>query len=120
MGTSGCPSCGTRTTARVGGGLCPACLLGLALLEPDEGAIGSGDEDELSSAAMLAVLDGGVDHTIYLAERQGTRQLLAVEVVRAAAAAPTTAGTFAARVEELRRVSHPGIAAVVGGWVTGT
>ena len=81
MATSGCPSCGARATGRVGGGLCPACLLGLALLEPNE----SGEEpvsgDDLSSAAVLAVLDGGADHTIYLAERPGTRQLLAIEVV---------------------------------------
>jgi hypothetical protein len=118
MGTSGCPSCGTRATARVGGGLCPACLLGLALLEPGEGAEDPGSGDDLSSAAVLAVLDGGADHTVYLAERPGTRQLLAIEVVRAAAAVPTTAGIFTARVKELRRLSHPGIAAVAGGWVT--
>ncbi len=118
MATSGCPSCGARATGRVGGGLCPACLLGLALLEPNE----SGEEpvsgDDFSSAAVLAVLDGGADHTIYLAERPGTRQLLAIEVVGGAAAAPTTAGTFDARLKELRRLSHAGIASVAGGWVT--
>jgi serine/threonine protein kinase len=105
-------------TVRVGRGLCPSCLLGLALLEPEESAAPPVDDDSLALASMLAVLDGGAGRTVYLAEREGTRQLLSVEVVQASALPPTTAATFAARLAELRRLSHPGIAAVLGGWST--
>ena len=114
MATTVCPSCGARQTAQVGRGLCPSCLLGLAFPEPE-----ATDEEaeELSSAPIVAVLDGGPGRTMYLAERPGDRQLLTVEIVSAAAAAPVTAGVFAARVAELRRLSHPGLGAVLGGWV---
>jgi serine/threonine protein kinase len=113
-----CPSCGAQVAARVGRGLCPSCLLGLALLEPEEGEAPPGADESLRSASMLAVLDGGADRTVYLAERPDTRQLLVIEVIRADGFPPTTAGTFAARVEDLRRLSHPGLASVLGGWAT--
>ena len=117
MGTSGCPSCGARVSARVGGGLCPTCLLGLALVEPEETADAPRGGD-LAEAAIVAVLDGSPGRIVYLAERRATRQWLSVEVVSAVAAGATTPGTFGARVEELRRLSHPAIACVLGGWVT--
>ena len=116
--TSVCSSCGAQPSGRLAGGLCPACLLRLAMLPPEEGADAAIDDDGVGPYQLVAVLDGDASRTVYLAERQASPRFLAVEVVRAAAAATTTAGTFRARVGELLRLAHPGIARVLGGSVT--
>lgn len=113
-----CPACGRLVAGRLRGGLCPACLLDLALHEAD------GDQDDPASTQcppdyrILTVLSGDGARTIYLAQQEGGRSLVTLEVVRAAAAIGMTPRLFHERLSAMRRLSHPCIARILDGRVT--
>jgi serine/threonine protein kinase len=62
-----CPNCGQSLAPNVGmGGLCPACLLGLAAVT---GAGAPCDEDPAATCRVIAVLGGSARGSCYLADR---------------------------------------------------
>lgn len=112
-----CRTCGARMSERVANGLCPACLVALAL--------GAEAENDAGTAAptapgyrVLTVLRGDDRRTTYLVEEEARRGLFTMDVVRAEACAGMTVDLFEARVRQLCALRHPAIASVVGGQVT--
>lgn len=113
---SRCPQCGAASSGAGLPGLCPACLLGLALtvdrdVEPD-------DDGVLPGAAyrVLTVLSSEGDRTTYLAEQDQTRRLVTLEVIRL----PPGAGDAAVsrcreRLRALCRFEHPGVPRIIDG-----
>jgi serine/threonine protein kinase len=114
-----CPACGAGLTGDLRGGLCPACLVALALDPADDPAdVEEQDPPPRPSYRIVTVLAGDEARTTYLAEREGSRTLVTVEIVRAASLVGMTTGLFDLRVKELRRLRHPSIARVLDGRAT--
>ncbi len=111
-----CPRCG-RTSPGLGrAGLCPSCLLGLAL-DADH----SPECDDQSDAPapvyrVLTVLASEPARTMYLAEEDGTRRLLTLDVVRTARIAGAAEPSWLdQRLRALTRWVHPSVPRVVDG-----
>jgi hypothetical protein len=111
-----CPQCGSRSSGDGPPGLCPACLLGLA--------VGAGvdadldEEPDLSGppCRVVTVLSAEDDRTTYLAEEVETRRLVMLDVVRLPRDGREEAlRQCRARLRSLMRWSHPGVPRVVGG-----
>jgi eukaryotic-like serine/threonine-protein kinase len=80
--TSRCPQCGTVSAGAGERGLCPACLLDLAL---DTDANDEPDDDASFPGPVyrvLTVLSSERDRTTYLAEQDGTQRMVTLDVVR--------------------------------------
>jgi hypothetical protein len=114
-----CPQCGSRWSGPGSPGLCPACLLRLA--------VDAGVDDDLDNEPDLAgppcrvvtVLSTEDDRTTYLAEDVGTRRLLTLDVVRMPHDGRDEALRWCrARLQTLMRWSHPGVPRVIGGEVS--
>lgn len=113
---SRCPQCGSVSGGVGLPGLCPACLLGLALavdeeVEPDDAPILPG-----AVYRVLTVLSSEDDRTTYLAEQDQTRRLVTLEVVRL----PSVGGDDGLarcreRLRALRRFEHAGVPRIIDG-----
>ena len=111
-----CPQCGSRSSGAGPPGLCPACLLGLAV-DPG-GDADLDDEADLAGPAcrVVTVLSAESDRTTYLAEDVDTRRLVTLDVVRLPQDGRDEAlRQCRARLRSLVRWSHPGVPRVVGG-----
>lgn len=118
---TGCPRCGGTSSGIGRAKLCPSCLLGLALEAGD--APVSGEPAALSPPVyrVLTVLASETERTTYLAEEDGTRELLALDVVRPVRAAGGVEPSWIdERLRALTRWSHPSVPRVVGGRRTAT
>jgi serine/threonine protein kinase len=117
-GGGACPECGAPMTRQLTGGMCPACLLALALQGSDEA-----DEGEASAGAPLhsyrivTVLASEAGRTRYLARGEGFHSLVSLEAVAARALGGTNTTALQARIAELRALRGPAIARVLEGWV---
>lgn len=110
-----CPQCGADRGSQVRvGGLCPACLLQLALAPRVEEADDEAEEADLlvqdREYRVVTILDADSSGTTYLAEQARPRRLVTLHVV--ALGHPLDAGSlaaFRARVAALGRLAHPAI-----------
>ena len=111
-----CPRCGGTSGGIGKSGLCPACLLGLAIGADDESGREELAETEGPVYRVLTILATEPGRTTYLAEQDVTRRLVTLDVVRVASA-PAAAGPGGGeeRVRALRRWAHPGVPRVVEG-----
>jgi hypothetical protein len=111
MGQANCPVCGARATGELPGGMCPGCLVALAL------EAGDPSEAADSEYRILTVLSEDPERVVHLAQPFGASTLVTVETVRALAP-----GRGREAVEErlalLRGLNHPAIARVLQAWVT--
>lgn len=107
QGSRRCPQCQSIVAERVGGALCPACLLQLA-----------SSADRFLAWRVLAVVDSSAERTTYLAERSDAGGFLAVEVIAAQSVPGLSAEAFLERVASLQRLRHRGIPRVLDGRVT--
>ncbi len=116
MDATGCTRCGNTSPGVGRSGLCPSCLLGLAL-DADE-APERGDHVDAPAPVyrVLTVLASEPTRTVYLAEEDGTRRLLTLDVVQTV---PIAGGAEPAwldqRLRALARWSHPSVPRVVDG-----
>ena len=115
-----CPQCGSRSSGAGPPGLCPACLLGLAV---DAGADTDPEDDEPDLAGppcrVVTVLSTEEDRTTYLAEDVETRRLVTLDVVRLPHDGRDEAlRQCRARLRSLMRWSYPGVPRVIGGEVS--
>lgn len=116
-----CPRCGGTSSGVGRAKLCPSCLLGLAL-EADE-APACGEQADLTAPvySVLTVLASEPARTTYLAEEDGTRRLLTLDVVRTARiAGDAEPGWIDDRLRALTRWSHPSVPRVIDGRRTAT
>jgi hypothetical protein len=115
-----CPQCGSRSSGAGPPGVCPACLLGLAVdafVDADLEA----DEPDLAGppCRVVTVLSTEDDRTTYLAEDVDTRRLVTLDVVRLPPDGRDEAlRQCRARLRSLMRWSHPGVPRVIGGEVS--
>jgi serine/threonine-protein kinase len=115
-----CRQCGSRSSGAGPPGLCPACLLGLAV---DAGAGADLEDDEPDLAGppcrVVTVLSAEDDRTTYLAEDVETRRLVTLDVVRLPQDGRDEAlRQCRARLRSLLRWSHPGVPRVIGGEIS--
>ena len=101
-------------------GLCPACLLGLALAGDDGGEAGdeSGNDALIPSATyrVLTILASEGGRTTYLAEQAHTRRLVTLDVVKPPQPEdPASNGALRLRLAALKQLEHPAIARVIDG-----
>lgn len=109
--SASCPVCGGDLNGALGSGLCPACLVALALKESEpDGDVAFGHP----SYRVLAVLAEEESRTTYLARDERGR-LVTLDVVGPGAALETTEAAFRARLATLRALAHPGILPVLDG-----
>jgi hypothetical protein len=116
---AGCPRCGNKSPGVGRAGLCPSCLLALAL--------GTGDESDHDGSVdvpspvyqVLTILASEPDRTTYLAEQDGNRRLVTLDVVRIDQVSgdgdPASLGD---RMRSLTTWVHPGVPRVVDGRLT--
>jgi hypothetical protein len=100
-------------------GLCPACLLQLALTA-DQGVDALTTDDEAWSPEsvyrVVTVLSGDAAHTTYLAEDPHSGRLVTLDVVQLPAPMDDEARVaIDQRILELRRLAHSSIASVLDG-----
>lgn len=117
--TSRCRQCGTVSAGAGERGLCPACLLGLALeANADDGA----DDDGSFPGPVyrvLTVLSSECDRTTYLAEQDDTRRTVTLDVVKISPEGdPDTLAECRERLRALLRWRARGAAHVIDGRVT--
>jgi hypothetical protein len=102
-------------------GLCPACLLGLALAGEDDGGEAS---DEFGADALipgptyrvLTILASEDGRATYLAEQGDRRRLVTLDVVTLPQPQdPASNGALRLRLEALKQLAHPAIARVTDG-----
>ncbi len=113
-----CSVCGTPMTRQVGGSLCPACLVALALDEGDERgdpALPAGSPAH--SYQVVSVLARQPGRTRYLARRQDFHALVALEIVQPSAIPGVTPSELALRFDQLRSLRHPAVARVMEAWL---
>jgi hypothetical protein len=118
-GATCCPRCGGTSPGVGRSGLCPSCLLGLALGTDD----GSECDEQADGPApvyrVLTILASEPDRTTYLAEQDETRRLVTLDVVRIGRAPgdedPAWLGD---RLRALTRWVHPGVPRVIDGRTT--
>lgn len=118
--STGCPRCGGTSPGIGKPGLCPSCLLGLAL-DASEGP-DEGDHEEAPAPVyrVLTLLGSETGRTTYLAEQEGTRRLLTLDVVRTSGlAGGDEPGCIDERVRALRAWAHPAVPRVIDGRRTG-
>ena len=118
---TGCPRCGGTSSGIGRAKLCPSCLLGLAL-EADA-APECVEQVDLPAPVyrVLTVLASEPGRTMYLAEEDGSRQLLTLDVVRTAqVAGGAEPAWIESRLRALRRWSHPNVPRVIDGRRTAT
>lgn len=116
-----CPRCGAGTagSGSAVSGMCPSCLLELALMTPADPSCDDVDDDGdllVPEAAYRVVTILGTDSTgtMYLAEQDRTRRLVTLHVV--ALQLPTDEArrrAFRERVAALGRLSHPAILRII-------
>lgn len=115
-----CSGCGTKVPAASPGGLCPSCLLGLALSSgEDEDAVEREAEPGLLPGPVyrvLGILSSGEDRTTYLAEQEEPRRMVTLDVVMLGDR-EGAADACRRRVQALERLDHPSIARVLEGRV---
>jgi hypothetical protein len=114
--TTDCPRCGGTWSAIGRAKLCPSCLLGLAF-EADL-APTSGEAVDLPGPVyqVIAVLASEPARTTYLAEEDGTRRLLTLDVVRTARLAGGAESAWIDdRLGALTRWSHPSVLRIIDG-----
>jgi len=95
-------------------GLCPGCLLGLALQRPstaDASATG-GMPSRIGAYRILDVLGQGGFGIVYLAEQERPRRGVALKVARPGIAGSEAMRRFEREAELLGRLQHPGIAQI--------
>lgn len=111
-----CPQCGATKGAADLGGLCPSCLLGLAL-EADEEPVA--EDDGWPSGPLyrvLTVLSSEPGRTTYLAEQAQSGGLVALDLVRLPESeAGQALARCQARLHALLRWSHPAVPQVIEG-----
>jgi hypothetical protein len=110
-----CPACGSPVTRRVGGALCPACLVALALAE------GEDDRDVTPGSPahayqVMSVLARAPGRVHYLARRQDFHAFVCLEVIAPAELARLERPAIDGRLAQLRALRHPAIARVLEGW----
>jgi hypothetical protein len=106
-------------TGRLPGGMCPACLVALALQADDDPGDLTMPVDRPPAYRVLTVLSGEADRTTYLAQPEGRRGLVALEVVGAAALSGLTPDGMDRRIAAIRRLRHQGVVRVLEAWATG-
>lgn len=118
---AGCPRCGGTSPGIGKAGLCPSCLLGLALDAGDSPGSGEQSDGPAPVYRVLTVLSSEPARTMYLAEQEETRRLLTLDVVRTTGLAddgePAWLGE---RLRALTGWSHPSVPAVIDGRRTAT
>ncbi len=111
-----CPRCDTPCLLAGSEGLCPGCLLELAL-EPDES--GEGREPAFSGATcwlyqLGGMLGRGGNGIVFLARRQGSHQTYALKMLASARlAGPDELRRFRLEAESAMALEHPNIVRVV-------
>ena len=116
-----CPRCGGTSSGIGRAKLCPSCLLNLAL-EADE-APECGEQVDLPAPVyrVLTILASEPARTMYLAEEDGTRRLLTLDVVRTVRSADGAEPAWIDdRLRALTMWSHPSVPRVIDGRRTAT
>jgi hypothetical protein len=110
-----CPACGAPVTAPLGGVLCPACLVALALDEDDadrDAAPGT----PAHSYQVVSVIGRSPGRVCYLARRQDFHALVSLEIIAGAELAQLGRPALDGRLAQLRALRHPAIARVLEAW----
>ncbi len=111
-----CPQCGTSSLGVGTAGLCPSCLLGLALGADEVPEV---DEDAILPSPVyrvLTILASEAGRTNYLAEQDHTRRLVTLDIVRISQESAETGPS--GRRERLRALMgwvNPGVPSVIDG-----
>ena len=112
---NGCPACGAPVTRHLGGALCPACLVALALAE-DEPETGAPAGLPAHAYQVVSLLGRERGRVIYLARRQDFHALVSLETIDRSALGDLAREALTARAAALCSLRHPGIAAVLEAW----
>jgi hypothetical protein len=113
---SHCPQCGTVSRGAGLRGLCPTCLLGLALDADGDGEPGDDPSFPLATYRVLTVLSSEPGRSAYLAEHGQTRQLVTLDVVRIQGAGSDDGlAECSERLRALKLWVHPGVPRVIDG-----
>src|SRR5215470_4943523 len=122
-----CPQCGAGLPADSAGGLCPQCLLKMALETETRPYTERGDDTsqddegwQFGPYKTLRLLGRGGMGAVYLAERvDGVfRKLVAIKIVQSEAAPPEALRLFQKEREILASLDHPNIARILDGGST--
>ena len=114
-----CPACGSPTLPGPRSGPCPACLLRLALEDDgagDECGVHDDESEPGPEYRVVTLLDPGEGVTTYLARRVDGCEL--VELSVAPLGSGLSSEAFMARVRQMTRLRHPGLARVFAGRMT--
>jgi serine/threonine-protein kinase len=118
-----CPDCGARLAADAPSGLCPACLMKIAMASGSVAGGERGGEFVVPAAADLAplfpqleMLDfigrGGMG-AVYRARQKELDRIVALKILPPGAGDPGAfAGRFAREARALARLNHPGIVTI--------
>ncbi len=118
-----CARCGAVGSEADLSGLCASCLLELALAVPDAGAPADEDGEPLLPEAAYRVVTilGADEHgTTYLAERDRSRRLVTLHVVKLGQPLDEARQrAFREQASRLERLAHPGIQPILDARLTG-
>jgi hypothetical protein len=116
---SGCPRCGYGSPGVGRAGLCPSCLLALALAADDDPGHDDRSDEPAAIYRVLTILASEADRTTYLAEQDGSRQLVTLDVVRVdQVTGDKEPASFSERMRALTNWVHPGAPRVLEGRLT--
>jgi hypothetical protein len=100
------------------GGLCPACLVALALEEEDEAEGPAAPRPSPGhSYQALSVLSREAGRTRFLARRQDFHAFVSLEIVSQPVIAGVAAEAIDARLAQIRSLRHPGLVRVMDAWI---
>ncbi len=118
---AGCSRCGGTSPGIGKAGLCPSCLLGLGFGADEAPEGGEPPNAPALVYRVLTVLSSEPARTMYLAEQEGTRRLLTLDVVRTTRlAGDADPAWIDERLRALTGWSHPSVPPVVDGRRTAT
>ena len=123
-----CSQCGNALSSGSPGGLCPACLLRLALdgtqgeestLAAPEGSSGPEDLGSVGPYRLLSILGEGGMGTVYLAEQsEPIRRRVALKVIKRGMDTKDVIARFESERQALALMSHQNIARVLDAGTT--
>ena len=123
-----CTGCGNALPSGSPGGLCPACLLRLALdgtqgeestLAAPEGSSGPEDLGSVGPYRLLSILGEGGMGSVYLAEQsEPIRRRVALKVIKRGMDTKDVIARFESERQALALMSHPNIARVLDAGTT--
>lgn len=116
---TGCPRCAGTSPGIGTAGLCPSCLLALALEAGGEPECADHANAPAPVYRVLTVLSSEPARMTYLAEQEETQRLLTLDVVRTAVSAGgAESASLDRRLRALIGWSHPNVPRVVDGRLT--